>query len=124
MWQTFRVFARRNFEKSFCTRSAISEVCTIPVAERRRMPGFLRSIISMVNADQAIRLHVHVDELHKELGPIYRDRVGPLDLIFLNSPDDFRKVFRVEGRTPHNFLPEAWSLYNQIRQRPRGLLFM
>lgn len=96
----------------------------IPEAGGRRVPGLLGSLVSLVNADRATRLHEHVHKLHGELGAIYRDRVGPVDAIFLNSPDDFQKIFRLEGRTPKHFLPEAWMLYNEIRQCSRGLLFM
>ncbi|XP_003704053.2 cytochrome P450 family protein sad isoform X1 [Megachile rotundata] len=68
--------------------------------------------------------HEYVDKRHRELGPVYRERLGPITAVFVNSPDEYRKIFRLEGAAPKHFLPETWTLYNEIRKRRRGLLFM
>lgn len=70
------------------------------------------------------KLHEYVDQKHKELGPVFRHNVAPLKAIFVNSADEFRKIFHLEGPTPKHFLPEAWKLYNKMRHLRRGLLFM
>jgi ecdysteroid 2-hydroxylase len=76
-------------------------------------------------AGGAQRLHEYVDRRHRELGPVYREQIGPVRGVFINSPDEFRRIFlRLEGSTPRHFLPEAWMLYNEIRSQRRGLLFM
>lgn len=70
------------------------------------------------------RQHEYVDKRHKELGPIYRERMGPVTAVFVNSPHEYRRIFRLEGPAPKHFVPEAWMLYNEIRKCRRGLLFM
>jgi len=92
--------------------------------EPRGIP-FFGTILSLIMAGGAQRLHEYVDRRHRELGPVYREQIGPVRGVFINSPDEFRRIFlRLEGSTPRHFLPEAWMLYNEIRSQRRGLLFM
>ncbi|XP_057321266.1 cytochrome P450 315a1, mitochondrial [Microplitis mediator] len=96
---------------------------TKPIPECPR-PGIFESIKSLVNYDKAMKLHEIVDNKHRELGPIYKDHIGPVTAFFLNSPEDYRKIFKNEGPMPMHFLPEAWLIYNNFRKCSRGLLFM
>ncbi|XP_011267156.1 cytochrome P450 315a1, mitochondrial [Camponotus floridanus] len=92
--------------------------------EPRRVP-FLGTMLSLMMAGGPQKLHEYVDKRHQELGPVFREQIGPLWIVFVNSPDEFRRIFlRLEGPTPQHFLPEAWRLYNEIREQRRGLLFM
>lgn len=91
--------------------------------EARGLP-LVGTSLSLMMAGGAPKLHEYVDKRHRQLGPIYREQIGPLRAIFVNSPDAFLRIFRLEGTTPRHFLPEAWLLYNNIRKQRRGLLFM
>ncbi|RLU27294.1 hypothetical protein DMN91_001095 [Ooceraea biroi] len=92
--------------------------------EPRGIP-FFGTMLSLIMAGGAQKLHEYVDKRHRELGPVYREQIGPVRGIFVNSPDEFRSIFlRLEGPTPQHFLPESWMLYNEIRSQRRGLLFM
>lgn len=83
------------------------------------------TILSLAMAGGAQKLHEYVDKRHREFGPIYREQIGPVRAVFVNSPEEFRRIFqRLEGPMPQHFLPEAWKLYNEIRAQRRGLLFM
>ncbi|KAF7989083.1 hypothetical protein HCN44_007393 [Aphidius gifuensis] len=93
----------------------------IPEAPKQTL---LNSLLNLVNYERAYKFHHYVDGNHKKLGPIYRDKIGPVSAVFLNSPEDYQKIFRYEGATPRHFLPEAWLLYNDMRKCQRGLLFM
>ncbi|XP_015110239.1 cytochrome P450 315a1, mitochondrial isoform X2 [Diachasma alloeum] len=72
----------------------------------------------------AQRLHEFVDEQHRTMGPIFRMHIGAVTAVFVNSPEAYQRIFKLEGLTPQNFVPEAWTLYNEMRECPRGLLFM
>ncbi|KYN21367.1 hypothetical protein ALC57_06293 [Trachymyrmex cornetzi] len=86
---------------------------------------WLGSILSLTMSGGAKKLHEYVSNRHKELGPVFRDQIGPIEAVFVNSPADFRKVLAdLAGNTPRHFLPESWMLYNEIRTQNRGLLFM
>lgn len=92
--------------------------------EPRGIP-FFGTMLSLIMAGGAQKLHEYVDRRHRELGPVYREQIGPVRGVFVNSPEEFRKVFlKLEGSMPQHFLPEAWTLYNEIRSQRRGLLFM
>lgn len=92
--------------------------------EPRGLP-FFGTTLSLLSAGGPYKLHEYVDKRHRELGPVYREQIGPVRAVFVNSPDEYRKILiDLAGPTPQHFLPEAWQLYNEIRQQYRGLLFM
>ncbi|XP_059480622.1 cytochrome P450 315a1, mitochondrial [Neocloeon triangulifer] len=72
----------------------------------------------------AAQLHRYVDLRHAQLGPVYREAIGPVDAYFVADPLEMRRVFQLEGKHPRNLLPDAWILYNQLYGCKRGLLFM
>ncbi|KAI4473018.1 hypothetical protein M0802_016362 [Mischocyttarus mexicanus] len=113
-------YVERKYVTSITTNSAvILKEAPIP----KGIPLF-GTIFEFLNIGGAKMLHEYVDRRHKELGPIYRERIGPVMAVFVNSPQEYRRIFRLEGQTPKHFLPEAWVLYNELRSLKRGLLFM
>lgn len=68
--------------------------------------------------------HKYVTERHRQLGGIFRERLGGTDLLFVSDPAIVRQVFAAEGPHPQHFIPEAWTIYNQDRRASRGLFFM
>lgn len=70
------------------------------------------------------RFHEHIDERHRQLGPIFREPLGPIEAVFIKSPNLLREVFAYEGKYPKHPLPEAWTFYNQLHNCKRGLFFM
>lgn len=72
----------------------------------------------------AAYLHEYCDSLHKKLGTIYREKIGPLDAVFVSDPKMICKVYQNEGKYPNHFVPEAWTIYNEVKGIKRGLFFM
>ncbi|KAJ8934195.1 hypothetical protein NQ314_013512 [Rhamnusium bicolor] len=70
------------------------------------------------------QLHEYLDKRHKELGPIFKDKIGPLSAVFLSDPDEMRAVFAQEGKYPLHMHPDPWLIYNKKRNYTRGLIFM
>ncbi|XP_063611446.1 cytochrome P450 315a1, mitochondrial-like [Penaeus indicus] len=68
--------------------------------------------------------HKYATQRHRQLGSIYRERIGGADLLFVSDPATVRQVFAAEGPHPQHFIPEAWTLYNEDRRVSRGLFFM
>lgn len=68
-------------------------------------------------------LHEHCDGRHKELGPIYRDYLGNIEIVFLSDTKFIQTVVANEGQFPHHNVPEAWNFYNELYQIERGLFF-
>ena len=80
--------------------------------------------LSLLWAGSAPKLHLYVDKRHKDLGPIFRDRIGPVDAVFVADPAEMRRTFGLEGKYPIHILPEPWILYNKLYGCKRGLFFM
>lgn len=92
--------------------------------EPRGLP-FFGTLLSLMSAGGGQKLHEYVDKRHRELGPVYREQIGPVRAVFVNSSDEYRKILiDLAGPMPQHFLPEAWKLYNEIRMQDRGLFFM
>ncbi|XP_011873848.1 PREDICTED: cytochrome P450 315a1, mitochondrial [Vollenhovia emeryi] len=92
--------------------------------EPRGLPLF-GTLPFLIAAGGPMKLHEYVDKRHRELGPVYREQIGPVRSVFVKSPDEYRKILiDFAGPYPQHFLPEAWKLYNEIRVQHRGLLFM
>lgn len=66
----------------------------------------------------------YIDRRHSTLGSIFCEKIGPIDAVFVSSPDLMRSVFLHEGKCPRHPLPEAWLVYNQEHGCKRGLFFM
>lgn len=120
---------RRNARKGNDILSLRTYTSELDHATRREPPEpqglpFIGTILSWLMAGGGKKLHEYVDKRHRQLGPVYREQIGPVRAVFVNSPDEFRRIFRLEGTMPRHFLPESWLLYNEIRQQRRGLLFM
>jgi len=93
------------------------------VPSPRGLPG-LGSNISRMLAGGAPKLHKYVDDCHRQLGPIFKDTLGPVTALFLSDPNHMRKVFSVEGKYPLHVLPHPWILYDQLFKPKRGVFFM
>lgn len=80
--------------------------------------------LALLWAGSAPRLHEYVDMRHRQLGPVFRDRIGPVSAVFVADPVEMRRTFGLEGKHPMHVLPEPWILYNQLYGCKRGLFFM
>lgn len=71
-------------------------------------------------------MHEFIDNRHKQLGPIYAERlVGSAELVFISDPVLIKSLFmNLEGKYPIHLLPEPWTVYEKIYGLHRGLFFM
>ncbi|KAK9712994.1 Cytochrome P450 [Popillia japonica] len=102
-------------------RKSVSKTKEIPSPKGLPVIG---TTLSLIAAGSAPKLHQYIDGRHKELGPIFRDKIGPVSAIFVSDPDYMRAVFNNEGKHPIHVLPEPWMVYNKIHGCTRGLFFM
>lgn len=70
------------------------------------------------------RIHKFIDNRHKELGPIFKEKLGKDNCVFMSSASLMTKVFSHEGQHPKHPIPDAWELYNSKHNCQRGLFFM
>lgn len=89
----------------------------------KRLP-IIGTTLSLLAAGSAAKLHEYIDKRHGELGPIFRDKIGPVSAVFVSDPEFMRSIFGVEGKYPIHILPEPWIVYNKVHGCARGLFFM
>ncbi|XP_072747648.1 cytochrome P450 315a1, mitochondrial [Anoplolepis gracilipes] len=128
---TARGGSSRNIVDQNATRiSALSQIFardfgTVAKSPESRGIPFFGTMLSLMIAGGSQKYHEYIDKRHRKLGPVFREKIGSLNVVFVNSPEEFRRIFlKLEGRTPQHYMPEAWLLYNKIHAQRRGLLFM
>ncbi|XP_063383879.1 cytochrome P450 315a1, mitochondrial [Cydia fagiglandana] len=82
--------------------------------------------LDLMLAGGGTMLHEYIDKRHKELGPIFYEKLGcNTKLVFISDPLMIKTVFlSLEGKYPMHILPEPWVLYEKLYGSKRGLLFM
>lgn len=85
--------------------------------------GSLVAALDLMRSGGPGYLHEHCDRRHSQLGPIFRERLGSLEYVFIADTKMIQTVVANEGSQPHHSVPEAWTLYNKINNIERGLFF-
>lgn len=93
----------------------------IPIVKGLPVVGTMFSIIA---AGGGRKLHEYIDKRHQQYGTVFREKLGPVDAIWISDPLDMKLLFGQEGKFPKHILPEAWLLYNETYGQQRGLYFM
>ncbi|XP_036204513.1 cholesterol side-chain cleavage enzyme, mitochondrial isoform X2 [Myotis myotis] len=68
-------------------------------------------------------LHYHQVQNFQKYGPIYREKLGNMESVFIIDPEDVALLFKFEGSTPERYCIPPWVAYHQHYQRPIGVLF-
>ncbi|XP_037689392.1 cholesterol side-chain cleavage enzyme, mitochondrial [Choloepus didactylus] len=69
------------------------------------------------------RLHYRNVQNFQKYGPIYREKLGTMESVFIINPEDVAILFNSEGPNPERFLVPPWVAYHQHYKRPIGVLF-
>lgn len=70
------------------------------------------------------QIHRYIDERHRQLGPIFREKLGHVEALWLSDPVLYQQVYKQEGVHPELMLPEPWVIFNRAHGYKRGLFFM
>lgn len=82
------------------------------------------TIFSFMAAGSTRKLHEYIDKRHQQYGSVFREKLGPVDAIYISDPSDIQLLFQQEEKYPQHYLPDAWLLYNETYGQQRGLYFM
>ena len=85
--------------------------------------SWLPSSFGLLASGGPAYLHEHCDKRHRQLGPIFREHLGPIELIFVADAKMTQTVLANEGAHPLPNIPEAWLYYNRLKSINRGLFF-
>ncbi|XP_046965607.1 cytochrome P450 315a1, mitochondrial [Vanessa cardui] len=83
--------------------------------------------LDLILAGSGKKLHEYIDNRHKQLGPIFAERLSGshTELIFISDPALIKSLFiNLEGKYPIHILPDPWVLYEKTYGSHRGLFFM
>ncbi|XP_054710091.1 cytochrome P450 315a1, mitochondrial-like [Uloborus diversus] len=80
--------------------------------------------LSLIMSGGAAKIHEYCDRRHRELGPIFRERLGAVDAVIVSKKDYIQRIYLGEGKHPVHMVPEPWLIYNQQKGIKRGLFFM
>ncbi|GFV51451.1 cytochrome P450 315a1, mitochondrial [Trichonephila clavipes] len=84
----------------------------------------LGTAIELIRSGGAAKIHEYCHKRHQELGPIFREKMGALDVVVVSNEDYITRVYRSEGKNPMHLVPEPWLIYNEKKGIKRGLFFM
>ncbi len=70
----------------------------------------------------ATRMHKMVRDRHREFGPIYREKLGPMDIVFLTDVDGVEQFLRQDGKYPNRLQVEHWIQYRDKKGINKGLV--
>ncbi|XP_055984770.1 cholesterol side-chain cleavage enzyme, mitochondrial [Sorex fumeus] len=68
------------------------------------------------------RIHYHQKQNFQKYGPIYREKLGTVDSVYIINPEDVALLFRFEGSYPERYQIPPWVAYHQHFRRPVGVL--
>lgn len=80
--------------------------------------------LDVLQSGGASQIHRYIDERHRQLGPIFRERLGHVEAVWLSDSNLYRHVYLNEGKCPQVMLPQPWTLFNHKHGYQRGLFFM
>ncbi|XP_046915997.2 cytochrome P450 315a1, mitochondrial [Dermatophagoides farinae] len=82
------------------------------------------TLYDLIRAGGAEYVHQYCDKRHEQLGPIYREKLGNVEAVFIADANLVQQVYKHEGKYPQHMVPEPWIIYNQNKGIKRGLFFM
>ncbi|EDV24787.1 uncharacterized protein TRIADDRAFT_56952 [Trichoplax adhaerens] len=68
------------------------------------------------------RPHLLFAEYKKTYGPIFKDKIGNMELVFISTPEDVATMFSAEGKYPSKGPVNPWVIYREQRKKPKGVL--
>ncbi|XP_036866149.2 cholesterol side-chain cleavage enzyme, mitochondrial isoform X1 [Manis javanica] len=68
------------------------------------------------------KIHYHQIQNFRKYGPIYREKLGNLESVYIVDPEDVALLFKFEGPTPERYRIPPWVAYHQYYQKPSGVL--
>lgn len=99
----------------------IKPFSAIPTAKRLPLVG---TMLDILEHGGAAKVHKYIDMRHKQLGDIFREKLGDTEAVMVSSKDLASEVYLNEGKYPEHLIPDPWLIYNKMRNIHRGLFFL
>ncbi|KAM5172868.1 cholesterol side-chain cleavage enzyme, mitochondrial [Mantella aurantiaca] len=80
------------------------------------------SLYRFIKKDGFQNLHHLIVENYQRFGPIYREKLGKYESVYIQWPEDAAALFQVEGMHPERLKIEPWYKYRDYRKKKYGVL--
>ncbi|XP_020021213.1 cholesterol side-chain cleavage enzyme, mitochondrial [Castor canadensis] len=80
------------------------------------------NLYHFLRGEGAHRIHYHHVQNFQKYGPIYREKLGSVESVYIMDPEDAALLFKAEGPIPERYLIPPWVAYHQYYQKPVGVL--
>ena len=86
----------------------------------------LRNVIAFYRRSEGLRKNFrNTQALFEEHGPIFKSNLtGDMLMVHILDPDDYKKVFRAEGKYPRRLLLDFWVEHRKRRNYFPGILLL
>lgn len=101
--------------------AALKPYLAIPSAKGLPVLG---TTLEILKHGGAAKMHEYCDMRHKQLGSIFREKLGPVEAVVVGDKELISSVYNSEEQYPRHMVPEPWLIYNQKKGIERGLFFM
>ena len=78
----------------------------------------------MISGATPHKTHVYFKNRRKMLGPIFKDKLGRYEAVFLHDPQDIRDLLHQEGMYPRRTELPAWKMYRKESGYASGILLL
>ena len=68
------------------------------------------------------RLHQLYAGYSEEYGPIFKDKIANMQLVFVTKPEDAVAIFKAEGKYPSRGPIMPWVVHREQRKKSKGVL--
>ncbi|XP_077994769.1 1,25-dihydroxyvitamin D(3) 24-hydroxylase, mitochondrial-like isoform X2 [Glandiceps talaboti] len=131
-WRQLYTMASPRLAQTRCQSTVpkldVENVKTTPVKSFEDMPGFKGNIfatiirtIKVIRSGNLKRPWIFYDEQRQLFGDIYKYKIGALQTVVVNIPEDVEFVLRREGKYPRR-VDMPWKDYRDLRNYKYGIL--
>ncbi|XP_021322434.1 cytochrome P450 11C1 isoform X2 [Danio rerio] len=123
---------------SVCARPHLcvrASVCVRPLHQSSRSAGAARlfqeipdtgsngwmNLLRFWRDGRFSRMHKHMEESFRRLGPIYREHLGSQSSVNIMLPMDTGELFRSEGLHPRRMTLQPWATHRETRRHSKGV---
>jgi Cytochrome P450 len=91
------------------------------------MPGpkglpFVGNILAMPSYFNHDEMYTRMSQMFEKYGPIYKEKIGSLEIVHSCDVGAVEKVHRLEGKYPRRIVIGAWTTWREEHHRAKGII--
>ncbi len=90
----------------------------------RGLPFVGNLLALMLNGGTTHHTHIYFKNRWRALGPVFKEKLGRYEAVFLHDPRDIRTLVRQEGEYPRRTEFPAWKIHRQQSEYASGIILL